>query len=56
MDITLSRVRDLSSLPVALIRKRQVVCVTVNEIEQHLIEDAANSNVVLMCYKQLASL
>jgi hypothetical protein len=56
MDISLSRVRDLSSIPVALIRKRQVVCVTANEIEQHMIEDAANSNIVLLCYKQLAYL
>lgn len=56
MDVTLSRVRDLSSIPVELIRKRQVVCVTVNRVAQHLVEDAANGNVVLLCYKQLASL
>jgi len=56
IDVTVSRVRDLSSMPTALIRKRQVVCITVNEVEQHLVEDAANNNVLLLCYKQLASL
>ncbi len=56
IEVNLSRVRDLSSIPVALIKKRQVVCVTANEVEQHLVEDAASSRVLIMCYKQLASL
>jgi hypothetical protein len=56
IDVNVSRVRDLASLPTALIRKRQVVCITVNQAAQHLVEDAANSHVLVLHYKHLASL
>jgi hypothetical protein len=56
IDVTTSRVRDLASIPTQVARKRQVVCVTATEADPLLVEDAANNRVLVMCYKQLASL
>ncbi len=55
-DLTTSRVRDLASMPPHLIGNRQVVSISLDEVPRHFVADAAENNVKLLWYKNLASL
>jgi hypothetical protein len=55
MDVTGSKVRDLASLPPTATKSRPVVCVTLDKVAAHFVQDAAINNVRIIWYKDLAS-
>jgi hypothetical protein len=54
--VTSSRIKDFASLPKSLLRSRPLVVVTLEEVPDHFVDEAARGGVRLIWYRNLASL
>jgi hypothetical protein len=56
ISVTSSRIKDFAGLPKSATGSKQVIVVTLEEVPDHFIEEAARGGVKLIWYKNLASL
>ena len=55
-EVTPSRIRDLSGISFPFTKGRQMVCITMDAVPQHFIEEGARKGVRIVYYKELDSL